>query len=954
MRIFSKKIRRFFPVYLLFSLAVILFAGLLLAFNIWLEYYGVPVCVMTGLSNRLKQYGVEFCASSCKAGILKGIVFENIDIKGKNSYEYPSLHAKRLQLAVSPWRIFEGALLPMRVKIGDGRLNLPLLPEFGKEGEADLLSFTALNADIGGDPGMIVLHKAKGKIRNFEFSVSGTLDNLLHLAGARGSELLHDKLMEKESEKTLSPRSLNWYRRLMENIPLSMRKYIIRSLDKLSERNFEGVPKINAFLSLDAKDFNKTRAEASLFFPDVQYGYLKIGAIHEKLLLENGILQFQDLRLELGDGEYILSQGRYDSSMSSISGTFSGSCSPEKMLLFVDEAARETLADKLRLSEAKLIAFNGTLHHLSTLTGSYSGTVELRIPVMTFNGVRLKNVSTTVDIGDDLISGRIVSDDPGGNEIRSTYTITGNTFKAVVEGKTPPHALRNFLSESAAEFIYGSIKFKNRQERLHFTGEITSHNWKSSEFEGKIRLTLPTVICHGLEVNQTVAELAFTPNTLAVNNIEAKIDDSLSISGNMKCLLKDRLITASVICRGSPGKTIKMLDPQHKSFIESLTADIKWPAKGNLMETNADISISYGKNPAYFITGSLVMTDFEYRDIHFNYGATRFLIDSNKLLVLPGAILQTRDGQSLLTVSYRGASSGEEEDLAQEFISPKGILNFSIDSTMSGNDIMRCLYPEWRSEFIDFPQRMKVTASGLIDYKNEMNTRFTAEINNGTCFWNGIRITDVDTGVRYENNRLFIKNASAAVCNGRIGMDYEFDFNTKRGQIDAKLKGALLSSVLREFHIDMPNASRTNASVSAAMNAGLYYNAEDLLQMDGAGDLQIKGSDLWSVPVLGELLKILGKAWNTNNLGSITEVNGEFKLRGDELATTSLKSDGSVVALNANGVYHWNTNEFDFRVRAELLKGTLPFETLSTVLTPISWILERRIQGKLDSYKWQE
>ena len=185
-------------------------------------------------------------------------------------------------------------------------------------------------------------------------------------------------------------------------------------------------------------------------------------------------------------------------------------------------------------------------------------------------------------------------------------------------------------------------------------------------------------------------------------------------------------------------------------------------------------------------------------------------------------------------------------------------------------------------------------------------------------------------------------------------MDYEFDFNTKRGQIDAKLKGALLSSVLREFHIDMPNASRTNALVSAAMNAGLYYNAEDLLQMDGAGDLQIKGSDLWSVPVLGELLKILGKAWNTNNLGSITEVNGEFKLRGDELATTSLKSDGSVVALNANGVYHWNTNEFDFRVRAELLKGTLPFETLSTVLTPISWILERRIQGKLDSYKWQE
>ena len=953
MTIFRKQLKRYYPFCLFLFLVLFLVAGGVFALDVWFEFRGVPRTLMEEAACLLRPYGLTFRAGSCKAGILRGIRFENVEISGKNSLETPSLRAERLHLCIMPWRILTGTLLPARIRIEGGALELPLLPEAGAEGETDRVSVTELHADIGGDPGRIVIHKGEGKIRNFAFTVSGSVDNLLHLAAARTSAMLHDKLMEKAPAPVSSERhaSSGWYRRMLGNVPLSLRKSAIRLLDKFSERSFDGIPRIHAFLNVDAKDFNRTHAEALVFLPDFQYGRLKIGAIREKLILSDGMLFFRDLRLELGGGESILAQGRFDSASNSISGTFSGNCSPDKLLLFVSESVRETMAGKLDLSDAGRIAFQGTLDHFSIPDGRYSGTAQLRIPAMVFNGIGLRNVTASTELGDDLISGRIVSGTSGGNEIESLFTISGNTFKAAVEGKTSPEALRNFLSPPAADFIYGNVEFRNPSDRLHFAGEIVSPDWKNSAFEGKIRLNLPRAFCHGVTLTSASAELAFSADTLAVRGIEARIDDTLDVSGSMKCLLKDRFLSASLVCRGSPGKTIRMLEPRQRAFIESLTAGIQWPREGNLVETASDIQIHYGKNPSYFITGSLVMTDFRYRGIHFRYGATRFLIDSDRILVLPGAILQTDDGQALVSVSLKSGASRRKG--SGRPVPQGGLLNFSFESTMAGNDIMRCLYPAWKSEFIDFPYGMKVSASGLIDYGDEKHTRFRAEISNGSCLWKGIRISDVDSTVRYEDNRLFIRNAAATVSRGRVSMDYEFDFNTRKGRIDAKLKSAHLPEILKELHINVLDASRMDALVSAGMSSELHYNAASQLQMNGTADLQIKGDDLWSVPVLGDLLKILGKAWNTSSFGSITEVNGSFRMEGDELSTDSLKSDGGIVALNADGSYCWNTNEFDFRVRAELLKGTLPFGTLSTVLTPISWILERRIHGRLGSYRWQ-
>lgn len=133
----------------------------------------------------------------------------------------------------------------------------------------------------------------------------------------------------------------------------------------------------------------------------------------------------------------------------------------------------------------------------------------------------------------------------------------------------------------------------------------------------------------------------------------------------------------------------------------------------------------------------------------------------------------------------------------------------------------------------------------------------------------------------------------------------------------------------------------------------MAYDSRDRLLLDGGGAMTVRGSNLWTVPILGSFLRIIGRAWSLENFGSITRISGDFKLEKDRLVFRDLRSDGGLVSLNASGNYRWQDDSFDVRVRAELLRSALPFDAMTHLLTPVSWILERRLQGNFNTYQWE-
>ena len=116
--------------------------------------------------------------------------------------------------------------------------------------------------------------------------------------------------------------------------------------------------------------------------------------------------------------------------------------------------------------------------------------------------------------------------------------------------------------------------------------------------------------------------------------------------------------------------------------------------------------------------------------------------------------------------------------------------------------------------------------------------------------------------------------------------------------------------------------------------------------MDGSGDLLLSGDELWDIPVLSSFLKNIGDAWPMiGESTGITKISCNIDFKDDAAEIRDVKTNGKIISLDADGKFFWNTGKYDLLFRAELLKDTLPFEAMSKLLTPVSWMLNKNFQG---------
>ena len=950
-----------------------------------LETRGVPQSVVDHFKRRLASEGIDFSASKVRCGIWKGAFLDNVSIETGRKFESPSLTAKRITASFSLLRLLKGNFLPISFEIDNGRLSIPVFPESGAEGMADCVVISDFNGAITLSHGRIFVDNASGKFQSFEFRMSGTIDNLIVAAGAKGGAALHDKLSGVSStssdiQSSSAPRQpaaatqhnakaqdkspvLHPGFTFISKVPLQFRRRFMRAMDRLKTERFASSPKCEVNFALDLADFRKSVVKAQITTPSFEYGLLKIGSMRQDLSLKDGVLELKDIHVELGGGEYIEASGVCDSSANTVSGDLSGLCGASKLMLFLDEPTRRRLNAKFKFGD-DFIAFKGSLQSFSLSSGRYTGVVDFHVPNLIFNGITFGNISGNAKIDDNTIKGHFsTSSVDSDGELEGDFSLAKDSIDCAIEGSASFDTAKKFLSPSSRGFVDESVKVASEDKLVSFSGSLKADELKRSSFSGSFDLLVPQICFKDLETKMLSAHLDFNGETLKLSDIHATLDDGTRLSGEMLCKPSEKILSASMVCQGSPERALSLLGPEQRGFIKSIIKDIDWPLSGNLVESSIDLHYRYGANPFCFMTGSLVMTDFEYRGIKFKYGATRFIVDSDRMLILPGAILETKDGQALISICYRAGADRDKFRLYQPGLGisegdqdiqfpPEGRLDFEISSALSGNNLLRCFYPQWKSEYLDFPKSLQVNAKGSIDYKSPEKSCFNARLQNGACVWKGASISNIDASLIYKNRRLLFKGSSAEIGGGKLGADYDFNFETLSGDVDVKIQDADLQSLLKQIGWGEIIGGGKPGKLSGALSSKIWYD-KDVLLMDGEGRLGIAGADLWSIPLFGDFLKFLGRAWSLDSLGSITTVDCDYKLVKDHFETDSIKSDGGFVALRGGGKYYWNSNEFDFKFRAELLKGALPFETMSRLLSPVSWILEKRLHGRDLDYKWE-
>ncbi len=929
----------------------VVFTALFLAFAVidyCFETRGLPESLHRKIEKMAEVCGYKLEIASIHAGVWNGIVCTDVRVSGGPFL--PDFSANRVCIDFVPTRIFMGILLPFIMEIEQGTGVFPLFPEYGDEGLYDRLVISNVNASLAGAPGVVKVSRAEGSLNGIRFSMRGTVNNLLHYSGAMlFNALFNSSDGDKKSTEPVVLKAA--YDSFIKSVPVAMRRKILYTLQRLHEKNFSMEPECEVEFHADLTDFEKSTAKVSLKIQEFTYGDLKIKSITEESSLKDGVFSLDQIRVDLGDGTFITASGKYDGTGNAANGNIKGQCRVADIILMLDAAIQEDIGKNAKIGN-EIITFDGTLENFNLASRSYHGKLNVHLPHIKIQNLDLNNVSLSVTAKGRKLEGVLLNASMNdGSSIHGKFHLDEEKFEAQLDGTANAENLLKILSPEIAALVRENVRLSTPAYRtdVAFNGKLGFPVGKIKEVSGEFRIRLTDLHVKDIELKSLASTVGFTTSAIQVRDMEALMPDGSKVTGHLFCEPESKYIMANVICTGSPGNMLSAFGKSNKEFVASLMRDITWPSAANTVEITADLYADYSKDFFYFLTGSMVMRDFSYQKIPFRYGAARFIIDAENRLILPDAILETAEGQMRISAAYKPSG----KDLS--FKKPDGILVFRLSSSIIGNQMIKSIYPEWTGEYIDFPYPMKVDAHGEINYADENKTRFEALISNGACRWQDIRIDDIDSTLKYENNTVSFRGGEARFSGGRLQMDYLYNFNTEKGRIDARLSSANVFSILENFKVNAGKNSEEykNATLTMNFNADMSYNDKEELLLHGGGDLDIHGANLWTVPILGSFLRIIGKAWSLDSFGAITRIAGDFKMNGEALEFKHLRSNGGFVSLDASGAYKWLDNSFDVRVRAELLRNALPFAVMSRLLTPVSWIMEKRLKGNFNTYNWE-
>lgn len=967
-----------------FLLLFLTFTLLYCSIVLYWEKHGIPEIVLRKAENIFLEHSLLLEVEKARTLFPFGVEAYGVRLAPVKKYTGVEFAAEHCRLELSLALLLKKVSFPFLIDIKNSRAKLPVYPELAQgEGAEDLIEISRLFMKIRGEKGFIHVQEMKGETPGGSFEFSGTVNNFLHTLAAEFGHDVTRRLWEKKDSERLSGLD---YCTLVRHIPEELRKYaglsarILRH-EKVDDKNMlpfswhmtKGKYFLKTDFHIDLYDLTASKADTLLLLPESkvngEFLTLKLEKGEYRFTLEKGILSLQECSIAVGKGEFLSVAGKYDLINKQISATAKGKVALHRSLPFLSAQQRKIgkkWEKELRASEDKKVNFTSRLTHYSLKNNAYELFLDLELPELELEKIRLEKSSCSIHLTPEKIEGKgklpafscsplpgkkLAEKDAG--TLSYSFRYFPEDFQASCKGKIPFEFLENCLQDKEKLLL----QWKEENKWIRFSGKIKKNKALQNKLQAELNLSFPEFsIFGGGKVNSLTAETVLTNDCVTIKKLQGILADSFRFSLKGKLLPFRKKLLLTFQGNGSPEDMLKEIAPSYRKILESELQEIVFPKKGALSEFSAQLYMDYGKKPSlWFLDGNIVLSDFQYRKIPFKYFATRFFLDSEGKLALPGAVLETAQGRAVLNGIY------EEKRLpaakaSQGLFAGNGRLVFDLESTMNGNDILKCLYPQWKSDFLDFPYPVKVDAAGSIDYKNDAHTSFTASISNGRCYWKKAALSNIDCNIYYANERLLIPNASAVSCNGNLALNYSFDFNEKRenGRIELKLKNADFSRLMKGMEADLKQLKGLEANCSGTLSADLAFDKNDQLLLYGKGEASIKGEDMWHIPVLGELLKTLGKAWQTKALGTITQFDMQFSLDKTLFRIEQGSSNGSVVALRTDGYYDWLTEEFDFHIQSELLKGTLPFAAMSKVLTPVSWILRRRFHGKGSQINWGE
>ncbi len=226
----------------------------------------------------------------------------------------------------------------------------------------------------------------------------------------------------------------------------------------------------------------------------------------------------------------------------------------------------------------------------------------------------------------------------------------------------------------------------------------------------------------------------------------------------------------------------------------------------------------------------------------------------------------------------------------------------------------------------------------------------------------GFPLEDVSFQGRYLGKRIELDWVKARLAQGKVDAKILIspEGAERKMKIEGSLKDAQLGEIIKTVE-DYTASKQIKPAAGKASSSELMSDARIDLTLDaqgkfgdpyglyGSGTAQLTAAELGHVRLLGTLSHLL----SFSSL-RFTSAKSSFNLEGEKITFPDLRVSGRNSTIDANGSYSMRNKTLDvnakvwpFRESQGLIRGTF-----GLVLSPLSYMLEVRLQGSLSDPSW--
>ena len=222
---------------------------------------------------------------------------------------------------------------------------------------------------------------------------------------------------------------------------------------------------------------------------------------------------------------------------------------------------------------------------------------------------------------------------------------------------------------------------------------------------------------------------------------------------------------------------------------------------------------------------------------------------------------------------------------------------------------------------------------------------------------------------RFDNNVMTWDFPTAHFFQGDLATTGVYDFDKNQGEVLAVAKNIPLVRI-QDFAkgklVDPPQTPEEQKYAEGKLPGkmdveGHFRVLKDWaglpIYLEGDGKLHLYDMDLWRIPTLTTLGRILSRGTfkffskdRIASLGKISTLDADFQCHDATISFENIRTDGSFIALAGEGVFRLDNKQMDFQISSQLLKSV---SLISWVLRPISWVFEAQLTGTPKDHHWE-